>query len=199
MHKYREGATGTCQLVNWPLHCSTPVKMKGATKRRKLSVHYPLDSIQAGWFAKCRVKCRRCSGLFGAAQPWHDKWHPNTSTWHSAEETLAWWTRSLLCLSSPRSGFPEIPRLQVRTCWSYPPSTGKKRLQRRWSPYWTRSCHLAYLRRGASSGGRRSQQSKWVLKGGQSCLDMRFPSFLFTCIIQIHLTLCKVSISFFAK
>ena len=114
----------------------------------------------------------------------------------TSEKTLARWTRSLLSLSSPQCGFPEIRRLQVRTCWSYLPSTGKKRLQRRWSPYWTRSCRLAYLRRGASSGVRRSQQSRWVLKGEQSCLDMRFPSFLFTSIIQIHLTLCKVSISF---
>ena len=77
-------------------------------------------------------------------------------------KTLARWTRSLLSLSSPQSGFPEIPRLQVRTCWSYLPSTGKKRLQRRWPPYWTRSCRLAYLRRGASSGVRRSRQSRWA-------------------------------------
>ena len=99
-----------CQLTAALLQSS---KKERSDKRPKThrALSTALDSIQAGWFAKCRVKCRRCSGLFGAAQPWHDKWHPNTSTWHCRADFGPMDSFTLVSFLAPVriSGDPEAP------------------------------------------------------------------------------------------
>ena len=99
-----------CQLTAALLQ-SSKKERSDKTPKTILALSIALDSIQAGWFAKCRVKCRRCSGLFRAAQPWHDKWHPNTSTWHCRADFGLMDSFTLVSFLAPVriSGDPEAP------------------------------------------------------------------------------------------